>query len=64
MHKAIPNVKDTLLVQEFPNIFPNNLLGLTLEKEVEFSIKLTIGTIPISKGPNGIAPTELQKLKK
>lgn len=47
--KAIPRVKDTLEMQEFLDVFLDNLLELALEKEIEFNIKLALNTVPISK---------------
>ena len=34
------------------------------EREVEFSIELMPGTVPISKAPYRLAPTEMAELKK
>lgn len=54
-----PNVRGTLMVYEFPNIFLNNLLRLALKREVQFSIKLTLGTTLISKALYCMTLTEL-----
>lgn len=62
--KLVLGVKDTLVVQEFLNIFLNSLLGLALEKEVKFNIKSAPSTRLVSKIPYKMAPTELQELKK
>lgn len=41
------------IIQEFPDIFPEELPGLPLEREIEFVIELTPRTEPISKSPIG-----------
>ncbi|WMV58541.1 hypothetical protein MTR67_051926, partial [Solanum verrucosum] len=47
----------------FLEVFPENLLGLPPEKEVEFPIKLIPGSTPISITPYRMAPAELRELK-
>lgn len=59
-----PSMASTLMVYKFFNVFPNNLLGLALEREVEFSIKLALGTTLISKAPYRMALVEQKELKK
>ncbi|XP_070029560.1 uncharacterized protein [Nicotiana sylvestris] len=51
------------MVNEFPNVFPDELPGLPPEREIEFSIDVLSNTQPISIPPYMIAPTELQELK-
>lgn len=53
--EVVLGVKDTLMVQKLPNVFHNSFLRFTLEKKVEFSIKLALGTTPISKTPYRMA---------
>ncbi|KAJ8758614.1 hypothetical protein K2173_000335 [Erythroxylum novogranatense] len=59
--------KDKLLdipvVNEFPDVFPEELPGLPPEREVELSIEVMLGTAPISRAPYRMAPTELKELK-
>ena len=43
--------------------FPNDIVGLPPEREVEFTIDLTSGIEPISIPPYRMAPTELRELK-
>ena len=45
-------------------MFLEELPGLPLERELEFSIELLPRTAPISKAPYRMAPAELQELKK
>nr|GFD13098.1 putative reverse transcriptase domain, aspartic peptidase domain protein [Tanacetum cinerariifolium] len=47
----------------FPDVFPDELLGIPPVREVEFNIKLIPGAEPISKAPYRMAPVELKELK-
>jgi hypothetical protein len=51
------------VVEEFMNVFPQELPGMPPEREVEFYIDLLLGTAPIAKRPYYMAPTELAELK-
>ena len=50
-------------MNEYLDVFPEELPGLPPERELEFSIDLLPGTAPISKAPYRMAPAELQELK-
>jgi hypothetical protein len=39
------------VVRDFPDVFPEELLGMPPKREVEFVIDLLSGTAPISKCP-------------
>nr|GEX24381.1 putative reverse transcriptase domain-containing protein [Tanacetum cinerariifolium] len=45
------------------DVFPDELPGIPLVREVEFSIKLNLRAEPISKAPYRMAPIELKELK-
>jgi hypothetical protein len=51
------------VVCEFLNVFPEELLGLPLDRDVEFAIELVPRTTPISKRPYRMPPNELAELK-
>ncbi|KAL5574069.1 hypothetical protein UlMin_023666 [Ulmus minor] len=51
------------VVQEFVDVFPEDLPGLPTDQEVKFAIDLVMGTAPISKAPYRTAPSELKELK-
>jgi hypothetical protein len=51
------------VVEEFMDVFPEELPGMLPEREVEFYIDLIPGTAPIAKRPYHMAPTELAELK-
>jgi len=45
-------------------VFPEDLPGLPLDRDLEFSIEVILGTAPISKASYQMAPMELAELKK
>ena len=51
------------IVREFPDVFPLELLGIPLEREVYLSIEIMPGTAPVSRAPYRMAPAELKELK-
>ena len=51
------------VVREFSNVFPDDIVGLPPDREVEFTIDLIPRTEPISIPPYRMAPTELRELK-
>ena len=61
--KEALKLDDIPVVREFSDVFPKDLLGIPLDREIEFSIDLLLGTSPISKAPYRMALTELKELK-
>ena len=57
------NVEKILVVREFPDVFPEDLLSIPLEREVDLSIEIIPGTVPMSRAPYRMAPKELKELK-
>ena len=51
------------MVNEFPEVFPDNLLGVPPDREIDFGIDLVLVTHPISIPPYRMAPAELKELK-
>jgi hypothetical protein len=52
------------VVLEFPDVFLEELLGMSPERKVEFAIGLIPGTAPISKRAYRVSEPELVELKK
>jgi hypothetical protein len=52
------------VVRDFSNVFPEELPGMPLDREVEFVIDLLPGTTPTSKRPYRMSVEELKELKK
>ena len=57
------NVEKIPVVREFPHVFPEELPGILLEREVDLAIEIVPGTVPMSRAPYRMAPTELKELK-
>jgi len=52
------------VVNEFPEVFPDEILDVSPEREVKFSIDLVPGTKPVSMAPYHMSASELAELKK
>ena len=52
-----------LVVDDFMDVFPEELLGVPPNRELEFSIDLIPGAAPISRAPFRMSPKELKELK-
>ena len=61
--KEALKLDDIPVVREFSDVFPKDLLGIPIDREIEFSIDLLLGTSPISKAPYRMALTKLKELK-
>ena len=48
---------------EYKDVFPDELPGLPLYRDVDFTIELHPGTLPISMTPHRMVSVELQELK-
>ena len=56
-------LEDIPIVCEYADVFPDDLPGLPLDRDIEFGIELQLGTAPISKRPYRMPPKELVELK-
>jgi hypothetical protein len=54
---------EVLVVNEFPDVFPEELSGMPPDRDIEFVIELKPGTSPIYKTPYRMATPELAELK-
>ena len=57
------NLEDIPMIKEFLDVFPEELPGLPLEREVDMSIEVAHGTTLISRAPYHMSPIELKELK-
>jgi hypothetical protein len=62
-HTAAQKLEDITVACEFPDVFLEDLSGMPLDRDVEFTIKLQLGTGPISRRPHKMTPKELTELK-
>jgi hypothetical protein len=51
------------VVNEFPNVFPEEMPGMPPDRDIEFVIELKPGTAPIYKTPFRMTTLELAELK-
>jgi hypothetical protein len=62
-HMVERRLEDIQVVQEFPDVFPEDLLGMPPERAIEFKIELQPGTSPIAKALYKMSPLALIELK-
>ncbi|GJT51387.1 putative reverse transcriptase domain-containing protein [Tanacetum coccineum] len=55
-------LEDVLIVQDFPEVFPKDLPGLSPTRQVEFQIDLVPSATPITYSSYRLAPYEMQEL--
>ncbi|GKB72843.1 hypothetical protein Tco_0934255, partial [Tanacetum coccineum] len=55
-------LEDVLIVQDFPEVFPKDLLVLPPTRQVEFQIDLIPGTALIARAPYRLAPSKMKEL--
>nr|GEV64980.1 putative reverse transcriptase domain-containing protein [Tanacetum cinerariifolium] len=55
-------LEDVPIVREFSEVFPEDLPGLPLARQVEFQIDLVFGAAGATRSPYRLAPAEMQEL--
>ena len=60
--QEVKDSKSIREVRDFPDIFPEELLGLPPQRQVEFRIDLVPGATPVAKSPYRLAPAEMQEI--
>ncbi|GKA02017.1 hypothetical protein Tco_0674682 [Tanacetum coccineum] len=55
-------LEDVPVVQEFPEVFPEDLPGIPPTRQVEFRIDLIPGATPVARAPYRLAPSEMKEL--
>nr|GEY25071.1 hypothetical protein [Tanacetum cinerariifolium] len=55
-------LKDVPVVRDFPEVFPEDLPGLSPARPVEFQIDLIPGATPVARAPYRLAPSEMKEL--
>ena len=58
------SLEDIKVVCDYSNVFPDELLGMPPDRDVEFVIDVLSGTAPISKRPYRMSSDQLLELKK
>ncbi|GJY37483.1 putative reverse transcriptase domain-containing protein [Tanacetum coccineum] len=57
-------LEDVPVIQDFPEVFPDELPGLPPPRQVEFRIDLIPGVAPVARAPYRLAPSEMKELSK
>ncbi|GKD98269.1 putative reverse transcriptase domain-containing protein [Tanacetum coccineum] len=55
-------MKDVHVIHSFPEVFPEDLLGLPLPRQVEFRIELVFGATHVAHAPYRLVPSEMKEL--
>ncbi|GJW29796.1 putative reverse transcriptase domain-containing protein [Tanacetum coccineum] len=55
-------LEDVPIVRDFPKVFPKDLSGLPLTRQVEFQIDLVPGAAPVARAPYRLEPSEMKEL--
>jgi hypothetical protein len=61
-HVVEKRLEEIHVVRQFPNVFPDDLLGMPPERAIEFKIELQLGTAPIAKSLYRMMLVELAAL--
>ncbi|GJS14292.1 putative reverse transcriptase domain-containing protein [Tanacetum coccineum] len=55
-------LEEVPIVQDFPEVFPEDLPGIPPTRQVEFQIDLIPGAAPVAQAPYRLAPSEMKEL--
>jgi hypothetical protein len=62
-HVVELKLEDIHVIREYPNVFPDKLLGVPPERVIEFNIELLPGTALVAKAPYKMSHVEMKELK-
>nr|GFA44180.1 putative reverse transcriptase domain-containing protein [Tanacetum cinerariifolium] len=57
-------LEDVPVICKFPDVFPEDLSGLSPPRQVEFEIELVPEAAPVARAPYQLAPSEMKELPK
>ncbi|GKA00681.1 putative reverse transcriptase domain-containing protein [Tanacetum coccineum] len=57
-----PRISDIPVVRDFTDVFPEDLLGIPPQRQVEFRIDLVPGATSVARSPYRLAPSKMQEL--
>ncbi|GKE39925.1 hypothetical protein Tco_1463330 [Tanacetum coccineum] len=55
-------LEDVLIIQNFPEVFPEDLPGIPPTRQAEFQINLMSGAAPVARAPYRLAPSKMKEL--
>jgi hypothetical protein len=57
-----PSPDDHPILREYGDVFPEEVLGLPPRRDIDFSIELAPGAVPVSRTPYRMSTLELVEL--
>ena len=63
MENETPRLEEFHVLQEFKDVFPNEILGIPPKRDIDFTIELVPGAPPVSKTPYKMSKPEMLDLK-
>ena len=63
MEDEKPSLEDHPTLREYRDVFPEEVPGLPLRRDIDFSIELASGAVPVSRTPYRMSTPELVELK-
>jgi hypothetical protein len=58
-----PSLKHHPTLREYRDVFPEEVSGLPTRQDIDFSIELALGVVPVSRTPYMMSTPELVELK-
>jgi hypothetical protein len=58
-----PTLEDHPILREYKDVFPEEVLGLPPRRDIDFSIELVPGAVPVSRTPYRMSTPKLVELK-
>ena len=58
-----PRLEDYRVLQEFKDVFPDEIPGIPPKRDINFTIELVLGVAPVSKTPYRMSTPEMLELK-
>nr|GEV10899.1 retrotransposable element Tf2 [Tanacetum cinerariifolium] len=55
-------LEDVPIIRDFPKVFPEDLLGLPLTRQVKFQIDFILGAAPVARAPYRLSPSKMKEL--
>jgi hypothetical protein len=60
---AKPSPDDHPILREYKDVFPEEVMGLPPRRDIDFSIELALGAVPVSRTPYRMRTPKLVELK-
>ena len=58
-----PSLEDHIILREYKYVFPKEVPGLPPRRDIDFSIELVLGAVPMSRKPYTMSTPETVELK-